>query len=188
MLHCSLLLTDLLLYQAIVKTVSELSGPGICACCSFLGDSTAEGCAIELQNETHAFFFNMNRNYTTSEDLVILECFSAPQAGVFNVYVYEIQCGGVVGHRSWRLPVVVTEAEIASVSGSTNGRCTITISATDNCLLCMCIVRRVHVVIMLFLYRLCGDWSCCDVYSNPGCSGRTYSGHLYHEAEDIATE
>ena len=143
LLHCSLLLTDLTLYQAIVKTVSEQSGPGICASCSFLSDSTAEGCAIELQNEAHAFFFNMTRNYTTSEELVILECFSVPQAGVFSVYVYEIQCGGVVGHRSWRLPEVVTEAEIAgkSVSESTNGRCTI--SATDNCLLCMCIFRRV---------------------------------------------
>ena len=81
---------DLTMYEASVEVVSELSEPGVCLTCTFFTDSTAEGCAMKLHNDEHTFFFKTSRH---NDELVVLDCFSVQEAGVFNVYVYEIQLG-----------------------------------------------------------------------------------------------
>ena len=58
-------------------------------------DSTAEGCAIELRSNQHSFTFNMSRH---NGELVLLECFPVPEAGVFSVYTYEVQYGEIQTH------------------------------------------------------------------------------------------
>ena len=98
--------TESSLIHAVVTTVSDLSGPGVCASCSFTDDSIAEGCAVKLQNEEYMFIFNMSRQ--NNKETGLLECFSVPEAGVFTVYVYEIQINGMVGYKVWRLPDVTT--------------------------------------------------------------------------------
>ena len=85
----------LTLYESRVEAVSDLSSPGVCASCSFFTDSTAEGCAIELKSDQYSFTFNMSRH---NGELVLLECFPVPEAGVFSVYVYEVQYGEIQTH------------------------------------------------------------------------------------------
>ena len=103
------LFPDFLLYQASI-TVSNSSKPGICASCTLFADSTAEGCAIKLQNKKHTFAFNMSRQ--SNDELELLECFLVPEAGRFNVYVYEIQLGGVMEHTKKELPnIIITDSE-----------------------------------------------------------------------------
>ena len=90
--------------------MSDSSRPGICAFCTFFIDSTAEGCAIKLQNKKHTFAFNMSRQ--SSNELELLECFLVSEAGRFSVYVYEIQLGGVMEHTKKELPnVTITNSE-----------------------------------------------------------------------------
>ena len=97
------------LYESRVEAVIDLSSPGICASCSFSADSTAEGCAIELKSDQHSFTFNMSRH---NEELVLLECFPVPEAGVFSVYSYEIQHGEVQTHVYNKLQdVIIKETE-----------------------------------------------------------------------------
>ena len=63
---------------------------GICAHCSFFEDSTAEGCAIELNDENYSFVFSIFRHNNEEHKL---ECFPVPEAGVYSVYTYETQLG-----------------------------------------------------------------------------------------------
>ena len=93
------------MYEAIVETLSDKSG--ICASCSFTNDSTARGCTVELQNDEFTFVFNMSRQ--SREELTLSECFPVPEAGMFNVLVYEVQLDGMVGHKFFRLPNVTTQ-------------------------------------------------------------------------------
>ena len=85
----------LTLCESRVEAVSDLSSPGVCASCAFFTDSTAEGCAIELQSNRHLFTFNMSR---PNGELVLLECFPVPEAGVFSVYTYEVQYREIQTH------------------------------------------------------------------------------------------
>ena len=78
--------------EATVKAITELSQQGVCMSCTFFADSPAEGCGIELQNEQFTFIFNSTR--LSERDLVLLQCFSVPQAGEYGVYMYEIQSLG----------------------------------------------------------------------------------------------
>ena len=55
---------------------------------------------------------------TVMNYITLLECFSAPEAGVYRVSVYEIQHGGTVGHKVWNLLQIIigknsTEESIA---------------------------------------------------------------------------
>ena len=88
--HVPSLSTELPMYEASVVSVSEqLSEPGICLSCAFFSDSTADGCAVRLQNDEHTFVFNTSRQ--NDEDLVLLECFPVEEEGTFTVTVFEIQ-------------------------------------------------------------------------------------------------
>ena len=46
------------MFEAGVKSVSELSKPGVCLSCSFLSGSCADGCAVKLVNDERTFYFN----------------------------------------------------------------------------------------------------------------------------------
>ena len=96
---------DYTLSHAVVKAVND----GICASCYFTTDSTAEGCAIELQSDEYTLFFNMSRQ--TREQLPLLQCFSVPEAGVFSVLVYEVLQDGTVRYTSLRLPEITISAQ-----------------------------------------------------------------------------
>ena len=89
------LVIDWSMYEASVVSVSEL---GICLSCTFFTDSTAEGCAVRLENDEHSFLFNTSRH--NDEDLVLLECFPVQEEGVFSVTVYEIRGGEIQEHIS----------------------------------------------------------------------------------------
>ena len=80
--------TDLTLIQVIAKATSDPGG--VCVSCSFPSDSTAEGCAIQLQNDEHTFSFNLSRQ--AHEELEV------PEAGVFSVLLYEVELGGAIGY------------------------------------------------------------------------------------------
>ena len=99
------------MYQAIAKNVSQLSEPGICLSCTFFVNSTADGCAMRLENDQHTFVFNTFRR--DDEDLALLECFPVPETGVFHVHVYEIQLGEIQEHTSRQLDniVIIEKAE-----------------------------------------------------------------------------
>ena len=92
------------LYKTTVEAVSDVCG--ICASCSFTDFSTARGCTVELQNDEFTFVFNMSRQ--SSEELTLLECFPVPEAGLFSVFVYEVQYDGMMGQMIGRLPHVFT--------------------------------------------------------------------------------
>ena len=112
----TLVFPDFLLYQAIVKTVTDTSVPGICASCTIFIDSTSDGCAIKLQNDEFTFVFNMFRQ--SSDELVVLECFSVTEVGEFSVSAYEVQLGEVQEYTSIELPSVTiakTESETAVI-------------------------------------------------------------------------
>ena len=94
-------LSELMMYEASVNSISELSKPGVCLSCTFFTDSTADGCAVKLENDEHTFYFNTSRH--NDEELIVLECFSVQEAGVYNVYVYEIQYGQVQEYISRQL-------------------------------------------------------------------------------------
>ena len=81
-----------------MEAVSELF---ICASCSFFTDSIANGCTIELQSNQYKFVFNMSRQ--TSQESLLLECFSVPQPGVYSVSVCDIWFGQVKTHKSRHL-------------------------------------------------------------------------------------
>ena len=95
---------DLMIYQAIVKSVSLLPEPGICLSCTFLAGSTGDGCAVRLQNDQHTFIFNTSRH-----DNEALECFLVPDTGVYSVHVYDVQYGEVQKHTSRLLDQVIIE-------------------------------------------------------------------------------
>ena len=90
------------LSHAAVSTVDDISEPRVCASCSFTNDSTARGCTVKLQNDEFAFVINMSRQ--SSEELTLLECFPVPEAGVFSVFVYEVDRDGTVGNKVMILP------------------------------------------------------------------------------------
>ena len=57
-----------------------------------------------------------------SHELTLLECFSVPKAGVYSVAVYEIQHGGIVGHKIWSLPqITVEDSTEESIAGEAQG-------------------------------------------------------------------
>ena len=85
------------LKHAVIEMVDVLGG--ICAACYFKSGSNAGGCTIELQNDKEKTFFNISH---VGE--INLDCFSVPKAGVFSVFVYEIQSNGTLGHEVIRLP------------------------------------------------------------------------------------
>ena len=90
-------ISELMMYEASVVTVSS----SICLSCTFLAGSCADGCAVKLENDEHTFYFNTYRH--NDEELIVLECFSVQEAGVYNVYVYEIQYGEVQEYISRQL-------------------------------------------------------------------------------------
>ena len=92
------------MHKTTVEAVSDVSG--ICAYCYFTNGSTARGCTVELQNNEFTFVFNMS--HRSSEELTLAECFSLPEAGVFSVFVYQVERDGRVGQMIWRLPHVFT--------------------------------------------------------------------------------
>jgi hypothetical protein len=89
---------DKTLIQANVTTVNG----GICGSCYFPNNSAIRGCTIELQNDEYTFQFNMSRQ--SNYNLVLLECFAVPQAGVFHVVVHEIPLDNSRGYHSLELP------------------------------------------------------------------------------------
>ena len=93
----NLFVAEFSLKHAAIEMVDELEG--ICAACYFKSGSNAGGCAIEIQNDETGTFFNISH-----VDEIEFECFSVPKAGVFSVYVYEIQSNGTLGHEVIRLP------------------------------------------------------------------------------------
>ena len=102
-----------ILYEASVNSISELSKPGVCLSCTFFTDSTADSCAVKLENDEHTFYFNTSRH--NDEELIVLECFSVQEAGVYNVYVYEIQYGQVQEYTQRKLDNVAigeTQSEV----------------------------------------------------------------------------
>ena len=78
----------------VVKGTSDPGG--MCVSCSFPSDSTAEGCAIQLQNDEHTFSFNVSRQ--KYDELILLECLTVPEAGVFSVLLYEVELDGAIGY------------------------------------------------------------------------------------------
>ena len=96
----------------IVKTIKNLTDLVICAYCSFIAGSEAEGCAVELESEAHTHLFNMSRSTSGGGELSesVLDCFTVGGAGGYSVHVYEIQCNGELGHWSRELPDVTVES------------------------------------------------------------------------------
>ena len=93
------------MYEASVVTVSS----SLCLSCNFLPGSCADGCAVKLENDEHTFYFNTSRH--NDEELIVLECFSVQEAGVYNVYVYEIQYDQVQEYISRQLENVTIHQE-----------------------------------------------------------------------------
>ena len=114
---------DLTLFQTIVKTIHKLSDSGICASCSFIAGSEAEGCAVELESEAHTHLFNMSRSTSGGGELSesVLDCFTVGGAGGYSVHVYEIQCNGELGQRNRELPDVTVEDDKSSGTEDSNG-------------------------------------------------------------------
>ena len=83
-----------------VKVISELSKPGICLSCTFLANSTADGCAVKMENDKHTFVFNVTQNNNSEDKPVLLECFPVPEAGEYSASVHEIHYGVVQEHVS----------------------------------------------------------------------------------------
>ena len=100
---------DFTLIDVIVQSISG----GICVSCYFTSDSTAEGCAIQLYNDENIFIFNISR---LINEMALLECFSVPKTGTFNVLVYESGSSN-----KWRLPHITTNAE--QVRNGKNNNC-----------------------------------------------------------------
>ena len=74
------------MYQAILEAVSGV--PGVCASCTFIADSAAQGCTIELnKDDINSFVFNVSRH--KNEELK-LECFPVPNGGVDSVHAHEL--------------------------------------------------------------------------------------------------
>ena len=95
---------DITLTEVVVKSVSNEAG--ICVSCYFTSDSTAEGCTIQLYNDEHTFSFNISRQ--EYDELLILECFQVPEAGVFSVLVYyDMMWNGIDHNISCGLPDVI---------------------------------------------------------------------------------
>ena len=67
--------------------MSELSKPVICFSFTFSVDSTADGCAVTMENDKQVFVFGATRS---NNNLSLLECFSVPKAGEYSVSVHEI--------------------------------------------------------------------------------------------------
>ena len=103
------LFADFTLIDVIVQSISG----GICVSCYFTSDSTAEGCAIQLYNDENIFIFNISR---LINEMALLECFSVPKTGTFNVLVYESGSSN-----KWRLPHITTNAE--QVRNGKNNNC-----------------------------------------------------------------
>ena len=61
------------------------------------------GCAIELKNDDNTFLFNIS--HTTSQQPILLECFSVPSVGVYSVLVYGVLLNGTEA-QVLRLPAV----------------------------------------------------------------------------------
>ena len=83
------------IFEAAVKVISELLKPGVCVCCTFFSDSTADGCTVKMENDKHVFVFNATRS---NNNLSLLECFSVPEGGEYSVSVHEIHYGVVKEH------------------------------------------------------------------------------------------
>jgi hypothetical protein len=90
-------------------------------------DATAEGCAVKLRNENLTISFNITRQ--NPQEVVLAECFSVPQAGVFSANVYEIHQGLAQEHTSRQLNNVVIEntspiqADVRTMSGGICASC-----------------------------------------------------------------
>jgi hypothetical protein len=78
-----------------IKAVSELPKYVICFSCTFLADSTADGCAVTMENNKYDLVFNATRS---NNNLSLLECFSVPEGGEYSVSVHEIHYGVVQEH------------------------------------------------------------------------------------------
>ena len=65
----------------------------------------------------------------SSEELILLECFPVPEAGVFSVFVYEVEHNGMVGHKIMRLSDIdiTTQSNVNKISAHTGNNGMITV-------------------------------------------------------------
>ena len=98
--HSFLCIAFLTIIEATVKVISELSKPGICLSCTLYADSTADGCAVRMENNKHVFVFSATRKNDNDDKPVLLECFPVPEAGEYSASVHEIHNGVVQEHIS----------------------------------------------------------------------------------------
>ncbi|CAI8026699.1 hypothetical protein GBAR_LOCUS15312 [Geodia barretti] len=96
--------------KAAIKATSELSKTVMCFSCTFLADSTADGCAVTMENNKHVFVFNVTRTNNSDDNLVLLECFSVPEGGEYSVSVHEIHNGVHVCTQVNNITVWITES------------------------------------------------------------------------------
>ena len=107
------LFLELIVYAATVKKTEKQQE--VCfACISLFENADPEGCSVKLQNDVHTFVLNITRHNNSS--LVLLECFSVPEAGDYSVHVYEIQNGGIIEYTSQQLDnIVISESKCVYV-------------------------------------------------------------------------
>ena len=63
--YCFLLLVQAAT-EAAVKINNGISGPELCLVCSHFPDSTADGCAVNIENNVTSFSFNVTQQSTFS--------------------------------------------------------------------------------------------------------------------------
>ncbi|CAI8042629.1 hypothetical protein GBAR_LOCUS23637 [Geodia barretti] len=108
----------LTLIEAAVKVISKLLKPGICLSCSFFSDSTADGCAIIMKNNKHAYVFKATRSNNNDDNIALLESFSVPEGGEYSVSVHEIHYGVLQEHVCTQVNVTVSITEGTSLKYS----------------------------------------------------------------------
>ena len=77
---------------------------------TFLTDSTADGCAVAMENNKHDLVFNATRSNNNDDILSLLECFSVPEGGEYSVSVHEIHNGVHVCTQVNNITVWITES------------------------------------------------------------------------------
>ena len=109
---CYLILPAFLtIFEAAVKVISKLLKPGICLSCSFFSDSTADGCAIIMKKNKHAYVFKATRSNNNDDNIALLESFSVPEGGEYSVSVHEIHYGVLQEHVCTQVNVTVSITE-----------------------------------------------------------------------------
>ena len=78
---------------------------------TFLTDSTADGCAVAMENNKHDLVFNATRSNNNDDILSLLECFSVPEGGEYSVSVHEIHYSVLQEHVCTQVNVTVSITE-----------------------------------------------------------------------------